>query len=88
MTGPFLKLGIDTGGTYTDAALVDTLHLYVAGVLVPGGRPWVGGSPLEHLADAIRLTLQEVRSIGSDVRLTYGLAHGTAPDPLAASREA
>lgn len=71
-----------------DAGLVDTLHLYVAGVLVPGGRPWMGGGPLGALADAVRLTLQEVHRLGGDVRLTYHLGHRLAPDPLATLRDA
>ena len=69
-----------------DAKLVDTVELYVAGKLIPGGRSWVAGPPLEHLADAVALSLQAVRQVGPDVRLTYTVAHGVAPNPLGALR--
>ena len=69
-----------------DAGLVDTVQLYLAGLLLPGGRPWVGGSAVGALVDAPRMELQQVRQLGSDVALTYGLRHGLAPDPLATLR--
>jgi diaminohydroxyphosphoribosylaminopyrimidine deaminase/5-amino-6-(5-phosphoribosylamino)uracil reductase len=68
-----------------DRGVVDTLHLYVAGVVVPGGRPWVGGAPLERLADAPRMVLQEVSRLGPDARLTWHLTHALAPDPVSAA---
>lgn len=58
-----------------DAQLVDTLRVYVGGLVVPGGRSWIGGSPLEHLGDALRLEAPEVRPLGPDVLLTYTLRH-------------
>lgn len=55
-----------------DAGRVDTLHLYLAGVLIPGGRSWLGGEALEHLAEAPRLPgPPEVRTLGADVCLTW-----------------
>ncbi len=83
---------IEGGGavhrTLLDAGLVDTLHLYVSGVIIPGGMPWVGGPPLGALGDATRMDLGDVKRIGSDVRLSYRLTHRIAPDPYAALREA
>jgi diaminohydroxyphosphoribosylaminopyrimidine deaminase/5-amino-6-(5-phosphoribosylamino)uracil reductase len=58
-----------------DARLVDTLHVYVGSVVVPGGLPWLAGPPLGNLDDALRLGAPEVTSLGDDVRLTYQLAH-------------
>ena len=58
-----------------DARLVDDLILYQAGLVLPGGRPWLGGSPVERLADGPRLTLHDVRRVGPDVRLHYTAAH-------------
>ncbi|MCO4744408.1 MAG: bifunctional diaminohydroxyphosphoribosylaminopyrimidine deaminase/5-amino-6-(5-phosphoribosylamino)uracil reductase RibD [Proteobacteria bacterium] len=58
-----------------DAQLVDTLCVYVAGVIVPGGRSWIGGGPLASLAEAQRLNAPTVRSLGPDVLLEYSLPH-------------
>lgn len=81
---------VEGGGTVhrsvLDAGLVDTLHLYVAGVVVPGGRSWVGGPPLDKLGDARRMELSEVRRLGNDARLTWQVVHDVAPDPLAPHR--
>ena len=71
-----------------DAGLVDRLQLYVSGVLVPGGRSWVGGRSLDQLSQAVRMELDEVRQFGPDARLTFQLDHAVAPDPLAALRDA
>jgi len=58
-----------------DARFVDTLHVYLAGVLIPGGLPWLGGPPLEGLADARRLGRPDVTPVGDDLRLTWHLDH-------------
>lgn len=69
-----------------DARLVDTLELYLAPTLLPGGRPWVGGPPVEALEQGISMELVEVERLGPDVRLSFRLEHGTAPDPLSTLR--
>lgn len=69
-----------------DRGLVDHLVLYVAGLVVPGGRPWVGGPALERLADARRMVLEDLERLGPDARLTWRLEHAIAPDPHAALR--
>lgn len=71
-----------------DRGLVDTLHLYVAGLVLPGGRPWVGGPAVDHLVEAVRMQLESTRVLGGDAELVFRLRHGPAPDPLAALREA
>lgn len=58
-----------------DARLVDTLAIYVAAVVVPGGRSWIGGQPLESLGNAMRLDAPQVTALGPDVLLRYALAH-------------
>lgn len=58
-----------------DARLVDTLVVYVAPVLVPGGRPWLGGAPLATLGEAVRMRRPEVAPVGDDVRLTCAMPH-------------
>lgn len=60
--------------SFLDAGLVDTLCVYLAGVVLPGGVPWVGGPPLASLADAPRLGRPEVEALGDDVLLRYALA--------------
>jgi diaminohydroxyphosphoribosylaminopyrimidine deaminase/5-amino-6-(5-phosphoribosylamino)uracil reductase len=56
-----------------DAHLADELQLYAAPMVLPGGRAWVGGAPVERLADAARWTLVEVARLGDDVSLRYRL---------------
>lgn len=68
--------------------LVDNLVLYMAGVLLPGGIPWIGGGDVASLADATRMQLRSVATVGPDVRLLYELEHAVAPHPLAALRSA
>lgn len=58
-----------------DAELVDRLCVYVGGVVVPGGRSWIGGSAVSTLGDALRLEAPEVTPLGPDVLLTYHLPH-------------
>lgn len=65
-----------------DRGLVDTLELFVAPLLVPGGLSFVGGEPLAALAEAPRMRVDGIARVGDDVRLTFALAHRLAPDPL------
>lgn len=58
-----------------DAGLVDHLRLYLAGLVVPGGIPWVGGPALGALADATRWSAPRVEQLGDDVLLCYELPH-------------
>lgn len=57
-----------------DAGLADALYVYVAGVILPGGRPWVAGGALQALEDAPRLGRPEVSTLGDDVLLHYRVA--------------
>ncbi len=54
-----------------DGDLVDTLRIYLAGVVIPGGKSWVGGPPEPALAEAKRLSLVSTEVLGSDVALVY-----------------
>jgi len=65
-----------------DARLVDELVLYLAPRLVPGGRPWLGGGPLEALADAESLRLVRYEACGDDLRIHLEAAHRVL-EPLA-----
>lgn len=69
--------------SFLDARLFDTLRVYQAGVVVPGGRSWVGGPPLALLADATRLERVAVAPIGPDVVMTWRAVHRDG-DPLSA----
>ncbi|HHO51081.1 MAG TPA: bifunctional diaminohydroxyphosphoribosylaminopyrimidine deaminase/5-amino-6-(5-phosphoribosylamino)uracil reductase RibD, partial [Deltaproteobacteria bacterium] len=72
--------------TLLDAALVDNLELYLAPIVLPGGRPWVAGPPVEALEQGFGMELVETERLGPDVRLSFRLVHGTAPDPLSTLR--
>lgn len=60
--------------TLLDGGWADHLWLYVAGIIVPGGRSWVGGDPLGALATARRFGPPEVATLGEDVVLHYRTA--------------
>jgi len=59
-----------------DAEVVDNLYVYVAGMVLPGGRPWVGGPAVPRLAEARRFGSVQVTPLGPDVLLHY-----TVPSP-------
>jgi diaminohydroxyphosphoribosylaminopyrimidine deaminase / 5-amino-6-(5-phosphoribosylamino)uracil reductase len=65
-----------------DRGLVDTLELFVAPILVPGGRSFVGGEAIASLAGATRMELQEVEAVGPDAHLVFHLTHALVPDPM------
>lgn len=54
-----------------DAGVVDDLWVYMAPTVIPGGRSWVGGAPLERLGDAPRWGPPVVMALGDDVVLHY-----------------
>lgn len=58
-----------------DARLVDEVVVYQSGRIIPGGRSWVGGEPLESLADAVTLSIRSAGMLGPDVVLRYGAPH-------------
>lgn len=61
-----------------DAGVVDTVLVYVAGTVIPGGLSWLGGPPLTTLADAPRFGSPDVTVLGDDVRLRYVLTREVA----------
>lgn len=56
-----------------DSQLVDTLYVYIAGLLIPGGRSWIAGPALEDLRLGRRLPSPTVDTLGSDILLRYCL---------------
>ncbi len=66
-------------GALFAAGLVDTLMLYVAGVLVPGGRSWLDAPPVEPLARAARLQLDGVERVGEDLVTVWRAVHRLGP---------
>lgn len=56
-----------------DAGVVDHLYVYVAGTVIPGGLPWIGGAPVTNLADAPRFGVPDVHRLGDDVLMQYRL---------------
>lgn len=71
--------GGELHGSLFAAGLVDTLYLYVAGVLVPGGRPWLAGEAVEPLARAARLQLDDVEQVGEDLCTVWRATHRLGP---------
>ena len=62
-----------------DAGLVDTVVLYLAGVVLPGGRPWVGGDAVVSLGEQRRWGRPDTRLVGDDLRLQYTLSSPVTP---------
>ncbi|MEZ4321382.1 MAG: bifunctional diaminohydroxyphosphoribosylaminopyrimidine deaminase/5-amino-6-(5-phosphoribosylamino)uracil reductase RibD [Myxococcota bacterium] len=63
-----------------DARMADTVEMFVAGTLLPGGRPWVGGPPVDSLACGLRLALDRVAAVGPDAWITWRVEHGSPPE--------
>lgn len=74
---------VEGGGTvirsFVDAGLLDELHLYLAPMALPGGRPWLGGQRLTSLTEAPRFALLGHEGLGPDLHLTYAVATGGTP---------
>ncbi|MFT5459201.1 MAG: diaminohydroxyphosphoribosylaminopyrimidine deaminase [Myxococcota bacterium] len=62
--------GAEVHRSLLDQGLVDRLCLYLAPKVIAGGRRWVGGSPLERLADAPSLRIASVDLLGEDLRVS------------------
>lgn len=62
-----------------DGGLVDTVEQFIAGRLLPGGRSFVGGPPIQGL-DRYALRLAAHRPVGDDLHLTWVLEHTATPD--------
>lgn len=74
--------GAKIHGELIRAKLVDTLVLYVAPILIPGGLPWLVAPELAAMADAPRFGAPlDVERFGDDVAITYGLPHVWAGVP-------
>lgn len=67
--------GAEVHRTCIDANLVDTLYVFVAGTVIPGGRRWLAGPALQHLEKAPRFGPPKVMTVGDDVMLQYDLVH-------------
>jgi diaminohydroxyphosphoribosylaminopyrimidine deaminase/5-amino-6-(5-phosphoribosylamino)uracil reductase len=65
--------GAEVHRSLLDSQLVDTLYVYIAGLLIPGGRPWIAGPALEELRLGRRLPSPTVEILGSDILLRYCL---------------
>jgi diaminohydroxyphosphoribosylaminopyrimidine deaminase/5-amino-6-(5-phosphoribosylamino)uracil reductase len=72
------RVWVEGGGrvvrSLIDAGRVDELRVYVAGTVLPGGLPWLGGPPVGSLADAPRFGAPSVELVGDDVLLRYRVA--------------
>lgn len=65
-----IEAGAELGGAFMAAGLVDELILYLAPSLIgPDARPLLALPALQHLADKIRLTIDDVCQLGPDIRV-------------------
>jgi len=65
-----LESGPTLAGAFVDADLVDRVVAYVAPALLGGRAPGIlGGVGVETIDDALRLHLDDVRTVGGDVRI-------------------
>jgi len=65
-----VEAGAVLGGALLQAGLVDELLVYQAPLLLgDAARPLLAGLGIERMATAIRLELQDVRQLGTDLRL-------------------
>jgi diaminohydroxyphosphoribosylaminopyrimidine deaminase/5-amino-6-(5-phosphoribosylamino)uracil reductase len=66
----WLEGGPTLGAAFLRAGLVDEVIVYVAPALLGAGQPAVGDLGITTIGDAVRLELDDVTRLGSDVRLT------------------
>jgi diaminohydroxyphosphoribosylaminopyrimidine deaminase/5-amino-6-(5-phosphoribosylamino)uracil reductase len=66
----WLEGGPTLGAAFLQAGLVDEVVAYVAPVLLGAGRPAVGDLGIRTIGEALRLQLDDVTRVGTDVRLT------------------
>ena len=67
--GVLVEAGPELGGAFMRAGLVDRLVVYMAGKLMgSGGRPLMQ-LPLETMAEAVNLKIEEIRAVGDDWRI-------------------
>lgn len=54
-------------GSFFDADLIDELHLFIAPVIIGGGRPSFGGRGVERLHEALRYEFSAPEPLGPDL---------------------
>ena len=65
------ECGATLGGAMIAAGLVDELVIYAAPILIgAGGRSLISLPEIDRMADRINLTVNEVRMVGEDLRIT------------------
>jgi diaminohydroxyphosphoribosylaminopyrimidine deaminase/5-amino-6-(5-phosphoribosylamino)uracil reductase len=70
----WLEGGPTVAAAFLSAALVDEVIAYVAPAFLGSGPPAVGDLGIRTIADALRLSPQEVTVIGSDIRIRATVA--------------
>ncbi len=68
-----LEGGPTLAGTAIDSGEVDRLEIFVAPIVVGGGRGAAGGGGPEKMADAIRAIDMQVSRVGQDVHMSAQL---------------
>jgi diaminohydroxyphosphoribosylaminopyrimidine deaminase/5-amino-6-(5-phosphoribosylamino)uracil reductase len=71
-----LEGGPTIAGAFFRAQLVDRVVGYLSPILLGDGSPMVGSLGIDTLADAIRLSVDEVSRVGDDIRLVGTVIRG------------
>jgi diaminohydroxyphosphoribosylaminopyrimidine deaminase/5-amino-6-(5-phosphoribosylamino)uracil reductase len=71
-----LEAGPKLAGTFLQAGLIDQLIVYVAPKLMGSLARPLFELPLELMADAVDLEIQDIRAVGDDWRLTLSVLSG------------
>ncbi len=70
----WLEGGPTLAGAFVRAGCVDEVVTYLAPALLGDGLPVLAGAGIGTLADAVRLDLRDVTTVGADVRITARVA--------------
>jgi diaminohydroxyphosphoribosylaminopyrimidine deaminase/5-amino-6-(5-phosphoribosylamino)uracil reductase len=71
-----LEGGPTVASAFFRAQLVDRVVGYLSPILLGDGSPMVGSLGIDTLADAIRLSVDEVSRVGDDIRLVGTVIRG------------
>jgi len=81
----WLEGGPTVAAAFLEAGLVDEIIAYLAPVLLGAGAASVGDLGIQTMDQALRLTPQEVTTIGPDIRIRATIAPPTSASPTTAS---
>ncbi|RMH18168.1 MAG: bifunctional diaminohydroxyphosphoribosylaminopyrimidine deaminase/5-amino-6-(5-phosphoribosylamino)uracil reductase RibD [Gammaproteobacteria bacterium] len=68
-----IEAGPTLNGALLEAGLVDEVVIYQAVKILGEQRrtPWAGMTPVRNLQDAVTMCLEDIRQVGTDIRMTF-----------------